>query len=307
MRRLRHHKGPETVFEISTRCIRGQFLLKPSDDLNNAIMGCIGRAMHLYDSIHLYAFIFMSNHYHLFASAPDCQALSRFMAHLNSNIAREANRINDWSDKFWSRRFDMIPITDSEAMGDRIDYLLAQGYKEGLLGPDETWPGANSLKACCDGESLEGVWFNRSAFYMARRSKKNKDVDPSEFRETYPIRISPLPGLGSIEEQQSMFRSKLQRIQEQTRSEQNSSGSSPAGIEVIMSQHPHDRPRKPSRSPKPWCLSSSAEGYVAAVEEYRAFEEAYREASEAYRAGVVDVIFPVNCFKPTHVFVSDTS
>lgn len=306
MRRLRFHDSPETVFEISTRCFRGQFLLTPTNELTKSVMGCIGRAMHLYDTVQLFAFVFLGNHYHLFASAPDCQVLSRFLGHLNSNVAREANRLTDWSDKFWSRRFDMIPITDTDALENRIDYLLAQGYKEGLIGPDEVWPGANSLRACCDGEALKGVWLDRSALYMARRSKKNKDIAPSEFEKTYPIPITPFPNLGDIEAQQSMFKTKLEHIKQQLRRQQASQGGTALGVERVKAQHPHDRPKSPKRSPKPWCLSSSTEAYVLAVHAYKAFEEIYRTASVAYRQGKVDAVFPPNCFKPTHVFVSDT-
>ncbi len=68
------------------------------------------------------------------------------MTIFSSNLAREAGRLHGWSGRLWARRFTCIPITDEEkAQVARLNYILGQGCKEGLVSSPRHWPGIRLL------------------------------------------------------------------------------------------------------------------------------------------------------------------
>src|SRR6185295_2009063 len=84
--------------------------------------------------------------------------------------AREAGRLANWRERFWSRRYDSILVTDEDrAQVQRLKYVLSQGCKEGLVRRPQDWPGVHSVRAMLGEETLEGLWFDRSREYTARR------------------------------------------------------------------------------------------------------------------------------------------
>ena len=60
--RPRRGPNPGQLFEITTRSIDRRLLLRPSKEVNDIIVGVIGRAQQHYD-IQIHAFVFMSTHY----------------------------------------------------------------------------------------------------------------------------------------------------------------------------------------------------------------------------------------------------
>src|SRR4051794_5074321 len=83
------------VVEITARTVGGRFLLRPSAELNATILAVLGRALALFP-VDLHAVAFMSNHWHALVSVPDARALTQFVQHVHSNIARAANRLCEW-------------------------------------------------------------------------------------------------------------------------------------------------------------------------------------------------------------------
>ena len=90
--------APGMVVEITIRTIHGRHLLRPSDDINEIVLGILGRAQQLF-GIRIHAFMFMSNHYHLIITIPDAHALAKFECYLNGNLAKEAGRLHGWREK----------------------------------------------------------------------------------------------------------------------------------------------------------------------------------------------------------------
>jgi len=61
---------PGAVVEITARTVHGRLLLRPSADVNDLVIGVLGRAQHLF-GVGRHAFVAMSNHMHLLASVRD--------------------------------------------------------------------------------------------------------------------------------------------------------------------------------------------------------------------------------------------
>lgn len=110
-RRLRFIPEGGALVEVTCRTIHGRFLLKPSRRLNQIVLGVLGRALRK-QPLQLVSFVFLSNHYHLLLWVPNAQRLAAFMNFFNGNLAKEAGRLANWREKFWSRRYQAIVVSD---------------------------------------------------------------------------------------------------------------------------------------------------------------------------------------------------
>ena len=81
-----------------------------------------------------------------------------------------------------------------------MHYILSHGAKEGLVGKPAEWPGPNCVAALTTGELLRGSWFDRSAEYIARQ--RGESVLPSQFATTFDVKLTPLPCLLHLTEDQ---------------------------------------------------------------------------------------------------------
>src|SRR5688572_5363502 len=101
---------------------------------------------------------------------PDAERMSRFVGYVNTNIAKEAGKLAQWREKFWSRRYQHIVVTEEEAAQvARMKYLLSHGAKEGPVKRPQDWPGVHGVRALLDGGPLRGYWFDRTKEYSARQ------------------------------------------------------------------------------------------------------------------------------------------
>jgi hypothetical protein len=240
------------------------------------------------------AFVYLSNHCHLLLYPTDVQQLSRFMAYVNSNIAREAGRLHGWRERFWGRRYtDIVTSHEPEAQEQRLRYLLAQGVKEGLVASPRHWPGASSTKALMRGGTVEGEWIDRSAQYRAH--KRGKSHPERAFSEGEVLELAPLPCWQHLTrpQQQCRVRSLVRQIEAEAAAQERQ----PLGPQAILDQHPHERPASSARSPAPRFHAVSNQVRRALEWSYRLFRLQYRQAVEDRQRGR-EAEFPPGCFVP---------
>src|SRR5919106_5597851 len=101
-RPLRFIPGNKTLVEVITRTVHSRLLLRPSHELNDLVLGILGRAQELYGVL-VCGYSFLSNHYHLLLVVDSAKQPSGFMGYFNSNLAREAGRLVQWRGKPWAR------------------------------------------------------------------------------------------------------------------------------------------------------------------------------------------------------------
>ena len=80
-RPLRFVPVQKTLVEVSTRTIQSRFLLRPSNALNEIVLGLLGRAQQIY-GVGLCGYAFASSHYHLLLLVDSAKQLSSWVAHL---------------------------------------------------------------------------------------------------------------------------------------------------------------------------------------------------------------------------------
>ena len=292
-----------SLVEVTIRTIQGRFLLRPSRDLNEIVIGILARAARRYE-VRVCAFVFLSNHAHLLLRPTDADQLALFMGYLNGNLAKEAGRLHAWHAKLWGRRYRPILVSDEPgAQIDRLRYLLAQGCKEGLVRSPKQWPGASSTEALLDGKPIRGTWFSRSAEYEARR--RGDRVEKYSFSSEEEIQLAPLPCWESLPAQDAreLVAAIVREIEVETRKALHASDSTVMGERRILRQDPHDRPRCVSRSPAPRFHAASREAREVLELAFHSFRKAFRQAAEDLLSGLSPPEFPPGSFPPHLPFV----
>jgi REP element-mobilizing transposase RayT len=288
---------------VTVRTVQARFLLRPSVALNEIILGVLGRAQRLHE-VEIVAFCFLSGHYHLLVRVNDAKQLSDFMCYFNSNLAREVCRLADWGDKVWARRYRAIEVSDEpEAQRERLKYILSHGVKEFLVEKVLDWPGVHAARALLEGKPLEGLWFDRTQEYSARRRGEEHKRDRFATPET--VTLSPLPCWEHLspEDQKKKIAELIREIEEEAAAQREVAGKTVLGRAAVLKQHPHERPNRPKKSYAPLVHAASRKVRLALYEGYRSFVAAYREAAEKLRTGDRAAIFPAGSFPPALPFV----
>jgi REP element-mobilizing transposase RayT len=287
--------------EVSNRTIQGRFLLRPSPGLNEIIIGVMGRAQRLF-ALRIFAFQFLSDHYHLLAWAEDALQLARFMEYFNGNLAREAGRVSRWRGKFWNRRYHSAVVSCDEATQlDRLRYIISNGCKEGLVASPLDWPGVSSTSALMDGSmALHGKWFDRTREYHARKAGVIQI-----FAEDEEVQLSVVPGMAQLDhdEYREAIRSIVECIERETLQMHRANGTKPAGAKWVMRQRPHRVPKDMKRSPAKKFLAALRRRIEELRVAHRDFIARYREASVRLRSGDRMAEFPPGSFPPRLPFV----
>jgi len=301
-RKLRFIPEGGALVEVTCRTVQGRFLLRPSPELNEIILGVLGKAQSLYP-LDIVAYVWLSNHFHLLLWVEDAQRLAKFMEYLNGNLAREVSRLTGWTDKIWARRYQAIVISEEkEAQIARLKYILAHGAKEFLVAKAEEWPGVHCAIPLLTGATVEGTWFDRTGEYTARL--RREDFDPRQYASPQKVILSQLPCWKHLasEAYRARIAELLREINDTARQERK--GIKPLGVKAILAQDPLDRPEAPKKSPAPLFHAFRREARKALWEAYAWFVAAFREAAEKLRAGDLTAKFPIGSFPPHLPFVS---
>jgi REP element-mobilizing transposase RayT len=303
MRKLRFVPEGGSLVHVTCRTLHARFLLRPSDPLNDLIVGILARAKRLYP-LGLCAAAWVSNHYHMLLDVADAKTLASFMQYVQSNVAREAGRMFEWKEHFWSRRYQSILVSNEEAAQMEVfTYILGHGVKEGLVERVLDWPGVHCAKSLLTGDPLTGVWFDRTKESAARR--RGEDFDKMKYATREVLTFDPLPCWAHLTDEQRKRRvaDVVAKIDADAAARIAATGITPPGPVVVRNQRPHDVPNRPKRSPAPLFHVATKAMRREMWEAYAWFVGEYRQAAEKLKAGDRLAAFPPGSFPPALPFV----
>jgi hypothetical protein len=158
-------------------------------------------------------------------------------------------------------------------------------------------------KALTEGATLTGYWFDRTQEYAARN--RGEKFDRLRYASVETLHLSPLPCWRHLppEVWRGRALNLVHEIDEEAAVRRSRTGSQPLGVAAVLGQHPHDRPKRPKRSPAPLFHAMSEKVRRELWEAYRWFVAAFRDASEKLRAGDRGAAFPAGSFPPALPFV----
>jgi REP element-mobilizing transposase RayT len=289
----------EGYYFVTSKCFQGRMLLRPSLEVNEVVGGVLAKAVqHSAGGVRLHAFTFASNHFHLLVWARGA-SLASFMQYLRVNLSKKVGRLVDWSGGFWERRYSAEPVLDDTALVGRLRYVLAHGVKEGLVEKCAQWPGLTCLPQLLGAARRLFHWFNWTKRWSKRGSGSRAEGEgrfAEQWAEPVELEVAPLPcWVGkSEEERQGAVRELLQEVEAEARAR----GKPALGAQAVQAQHPHTRPERLKRSPRPLGHASTRQALRELREQYRAFVAVFREAAARWRRGDFLAQFPRFAFPP---------
>jgi len=213
------------------------------------------------------------------------------MQFINGNIAREIGRLHGWREKFWSRRYTASIVLDEHAAEERMQYVLANSVKEGLVRHPRYWPGVHSYRALVEGTSLQGIWIDRTSLHL------NPHLKEHEVTEHLTLKLERLPHLDELAEQK--HRELIKILTVEMLESIDVSNKKFLGQKRVLKQNPTDAPSKTSKSPAPLCHTSSAELRSQFRKQFNAFVDVYKQAYEKLAKGLFKLEFPEGSIPPT--------
>ena len=264
-RRLRFIPEEGAPVEVTCRALHSRLLFCPRPLMNEIIIGTLARAKRRH-KVRVCFFVCLGNHMHLLLWTEDARELSKFMGYFLSKLAREIGRLTRWKEKIFGRRYASIVVSDEEgAQIERLRYQLGHGAKEDLVERPRDWPGVHCVRALLEGEALEGLWFDRTQEYLARRRGEKFELLQYATREV--LELDPLPCWEHLTAEQR--RARVARPWWRTsspRSPPGGRGQAPSRWEWRPSwprtrskgrRRPRSRPRRPSTRRARPCAASS--------------------------------------------------
>ncbi len=295
---------PETLVEVTDVTLQNRHLLRPSAELNDLMIGVLGRAQRMYEMIVCCA-VAASTHLHLLVVPRNPEHLAQFMCFTKTNLSKEIGRLYGWPGKLWAGRYRMVPVSwEERAQVRRLEYLLSHGVKELLVDRVVDWPGVHSAEALTEGKVLVGHWYDRTK-ERAARQLKGKNVDREDFATEERLVLSPIPCWAHLPP--STVRQRVAeivaRIDEAGARERRRTSRRSLGVKKVLRVRPHKRPRRVEKSPKPRFHAATTRVLRQLRDAHAEVVAAFREASARLLAGEVDVVFPEGTFPPGLPFV----
>jgi putative transposase len=288
---------------VTCRALHSRLLFCPRPLMNEILIGALARAKQRHQ-VQVCFFVCISNHMHLLLWTENARELAKFMGYFLSKLAREVGRLTGWREKIFGRRYQAIVVSGEEAAQiERLRYCLAHGAKEDLVDRPREWPGVHTVRALLEGEVLEGLWFDRTKEYLARR--RGEKFDPLKYATREVLELDPLPCWRHLTEEQRRARvaALVEDIESEAAARRKRTGAKTLGVAAILAQNPLQRPKKTKKSPAPAFHAASKTVRRELWNAYALFVSAYRDAAEKLRAGIRDVVFPRGSFPPALPFV----
>jgi REP element-mobilizing transposase RayT len=281
------------------------FLMLPNDRITEIIQCWFARALCLFgDGIEIYAFIFLSNHWH--ALLKDTKGtLAAFMWYFQGNVAKAINRELGRKGRFWSREYDDVIVPGEYEFLNRYAYTVGNAVKAGLVNKSGDWPGWSSLEGALGDGKYSFEMLNRTKLHNATR--RGQQVDESKFMENWRFELATPPMLlDKSREEQANFIKEL--VESAEKKYQKDRGYNPAlGIDRILGQRPLDRPLEPACRPRirVFCLDETEENTW--LEGFRNFVGGYRDTFDVFRKAATKgkrpaVEWPKGSFAPSCLY-----
>lgn len=288
----------KTIWLITTRTIKSRLWFVNNRAFHRAVAAYLAKYQAKY-GVDIFGFIIMGNHYHLVARFPKGNK-SEFMRSFNARFAVLASQFIPGSDigKVWSRRYSSEPLLKSQDVEYWMLYCALNPVTSNLVADPDDYPTYNSYRDAANGRERSFELYNPAGFREAKRRGRKK-ISISDFKETYTLHYSRLPGHEN-KNQQEYFTyiegKRLERWKEELKDRQFPE------LASVLGTRPGARPVNSKvserNSKRPLCLTLCAN----ARKEYRKFyfdlRDRFRKASTAYRLGNTTALFPSGTYPP---------
>jgi putative transposase len=291
---------PSYIRHISIRTEKALLQLLPSPRVNEIIGGVLARYQEHF-SIVIYAYVVLSNHLHILASAPE-KNLWKFEQAVNREIAKRIHKLRGTRGHFWERRYDEQMVAEEGDVVEAFLYVMCNPVSHGLVEHPALWPGLNCYAHVLDEKDRGYTFTNYTAYRKAcRRAKRKGDkAKINDYQTQHMLRITTLPQYEhlSAEERKVVLSTLIKQRVARIKKERKKQGQSFLGRSNILRQRHTEAPRTVKRMPRPICYTKSWEAKKRFLAWFLPWLTAFREASRRFRSGEFQVQFPPFCLVP---------
>jgi REP element-mobilizing transposase RayT len=278
---------PGTTYLVSRRCTQRQFLLRPSNEVNELFGFLLAVAAERYH-VEVHAYCVMSNHVHLVVSDPGAQipAFNQFLASL---VARSMNALLVRFENFWATSsYSAVALQNPADIVDKVAYVLANPVSAGLVRHGKQWPGLWSSPGQIGADALE---FKKPAWFFR---KKGKTALPELAR----LKLVAPPGFGSQEEFRRVMEDTLTAREEDAAAKLAAEGRGFLGAQGVQAQTPLAQPSAagPRFGLNPRIACRDQWRRVQVLRQLVTFIQDHRAALEKWRTGERAVVFPFGTY-----------
>ncbi|MEM7232253.1 MAG: transposase [Planctomycetota bacterium] len=281
---------PGSTYHLTKRCVLRQFLLTPSEFVNELMAYCIAVAAERY-GVRVHAACVMSNHQHQVVTDP-LGALPEYMHWIDSQSAQCLNVYYDRSGPVWEdvqyRRITLSGEIETDGVSDPLEsdddilekmiYTVTNPVAAGLVGKSEQWPGL------CVGPD------RAAATQRIERPKRYFKSTPP----TADLNIVRPPCYQELSDEEfvDLVRGRTEERESQIREERRASGETFVGAKRVRKTCPTDSPKASSRErSKPEVAGKDQKRRLERKRRLIVWLETYRRALEEFQTNR-DVEFP---------------
>jgi len=304
---LRLEDGESASF-ITARTVNSTLWFQNNKALENKILAHLAKYQEKY-SVDIYAFVMMSNHYHLLANFP-LNNRAAFMRDLNSAFSRlTRSHVKEFEGgALFGRRYRPQAVILEEDYEQTFVYAALNPVNSGLVETLSDYPGYNSYQDAILGEDLEFTLVNQREFHDKRRYNKNLKVE--DFTKTYTLKYARLPGYEHMpiyDYQETMFKKiEIRRIE--IVQKRRTAGKGFAGTKILLNTKPGTKPQTTKTSTRdsvrPLVICVCEKTKKAYLEKYFNVRQAFTEAFKAIRKGIKNALFPPGTYHPPLMWIS---
>lgn len=270
---------------ITRGCYERRFLMRPAEEVNEIILYCLAVAVKRH-GIHLHAYCFLSDHYHLVLTDP-MGNLPAFLQHLDSLIARALNgHLGRWDHFFEQGSYNAVRLLEPADVLERMAYTMANPVAAGLVRRGREWPGVRS--------TLDQLGTSSQVIRKPARFFRKGGPLPDEVE----LALSCPEGLGTVEEVRDALAKRLAEMEDDAARRLSAEGRAFLGARRAMAQSPNARPatKLPRRGSRPRVACRDPERRKQAIAWLRSFFSEYREAWDRYARGLRNTVFPAGTY-----------
>jgi putative transposase len=287
--------NPDCAWFVTNRCEQERLLLLPQPQVNKLIGAWLAKSLAEHgDAIELYAFAFLSNHFHFLLRDPKGQ-LPKFMWYFQVNLAKSVNELLGRRGHFFSRKYDAAAVLTDEDFETLYAYVVTNAVKAGLLPRARGGPFFTSLEQALSERTLEFAWVDRTRRHQ--RSRRGQRVPEAEVTRRYSLELAiPARWRGWTPVRRRRWIERLVRANEERYGKQRrAEGKGFLDARRILAQSPLMRPKGSSFRPRVrvFCRDEELkaaflEGVKLVVGLYRRALDAFRRAAEKGRRALVE-------------------
>jgi len=278
---------PGAVLFTTRRTHKRQLLLRPSDEVNEAILYILAVLTRRHGVL-LHAACAMSNHKHDVATDPLGRAVE-LDRDCHSLIARVVNALHGDFESLWSREPTCrVTCVEPDDVLDKIAYTMANPVEASLVAHGKSWPGV------------------RLAWPMRPRTIKRPDFFRTEevggeWPEQATLELHRPPGFDHLtdDELAALLRQRIEAREQAARNTASAAGRHFLGRRAVLAQSRRAYPTstEPRFTLRPAVACRSKWARIARLQEDKLWLERYHDALVRHRAGDPAVLFPYGTWK----------